>query len=227
MYLFVNFKVWLFKVLCPDHIISNFLNNICQAAVSFFLSLCPSSYRFKMLHNRQYNTYEREPKQNWSILVMYQFNFHDNVHQLFLNLVDKKPIGLIKLQNDRTPRSQDATINCKYLGIHRILCKFEWGWRWSFGATVNLYICEGFSVINDGCALYLRMQTTSRNAFQKNCRVATAQGKQGKQGIWFLLFPDRENTGNFSLAQGKILRHRENIFLWHREKFRPRENIWL
>ena len=46
-----------------------------------------------------------------------------------------------------------------------------------------------------------------------NNRVATAQGKQGKQGIWFLLFPDRENTGNFALTQGKILRHRENIFL--------------
>ena len=46
-----------------------------------------------------------------------------------------------------------------------------------------------------------------------SCRVATAQGKQGKQGIWFLLFPDRENTGNFALTQGKILRHRENIFL--------------
>ena len=55
-------------------------------------------------------------------------------------------------------------------------------------------------------------------------RVATAQGKQG---IWFLLFPDRENTGNFALAQGKILKHRENVFLWHRENFRHRENIWL
>ena len=32
-------------------------------------------------------------------------------------------------------------------------------------------------------------------------RMATAQGKQG---IWFLLFPDRENTGNFVLTQGKI-----------------------
>ena len=38
--------------------------------------------------------------------------------------------------------------------------------------------------------------------------MATAQGKQG---IWFLLFPDRENTGNFVVAQGKFLRHRENI----------------
>ena len=40
-------------------------------------------------------------------------------------------------------------------------------------------------------------------------RVAMAQGKQG---IWFLLFPDRENTGNFVVTQGKFLRHRENIF---------------
>ena len=30
-----------------------------------------------------------------------------------------------------------------------------------------------------------------------------AQGKQGKWGIWFLLFPDRENTGNFAVTQGK------------------------
>ena len=45
---------------------------------------------------------------------------------------------------------------------------------------------------------------------KSHIRVATAQGKQG---IWFLLFPDRENTGNFALTQGKIPRHRENIFL--------------
>ena len=38
--------------------------------------------------------------------------------------------------------------------------------------------------------------------------VATAQGKRG---IWFLFFPDWENTGNFALTQGKNLRHRENI----------------
>ena len=31
-------------------------------------------------------------------------------------------------------------------------------------------------------------------------RVATAQGKQG---IWFLLFPDRENTGKVFETQGK------------------------
>ena len=31
------------------------------------------------------------------------------------------------------------------------------------------------------------------------------------QGIWFLLFPDRENTGNFVLTQEKICQHMENI----------------
>ena len=66
----------------------------------------------------------------------------------------------------------------------------------------------------------MKVNTEMNNRF----RVATAQGKRG---IWFLLFPDRENTGNFALTQGKILRHRENIFLRHREKFRHRENIWL
>ena len=35
-------------------------------------------------------------------------------------------------------------------------------------------------------------------------RVATAQGKQG---IWLLTFPDRENTGEFSKF---IFLHREN-----------------
>ena len=40
-------------------------------------------------------------------------------------------------------------------------------------------------------------------------RVATAQGKQG---IWFLLFPDSENTGNFVVTWGKFLRHREKYF---------------
>ena len=39
--------------------------------------------------------------------------------------------------------------------------------------------------------------------------MATAQGKQE---IWFLLFPDRENTGNFVVTQGKFLEHKENIF---------------
>ena len=34
-----------------------------------------------------------------------------------------------------------------------------------------------------------------------NCRVATTQGKQG---IWFSIFPDRENTGNFAVTR-KIL----------------------
>ena len=34
---------------------------------------------------------------------------------------------------------------------------------------------------------------------------------QVKQGILFLLFPDRENTGNFAVTQGTFWRHRENI----------------
>ena len=28
---------------------------------------------------------------------------------------------------------------------------------------------------------------------------------RGKRGIWFLPFPDRENTGNFVVRQGKYL----------------------
>ena len=51
----------------------------------------------------------------------------------------------------------------------------------------------------------------SFNDFGCNDRVAT---EQEKQGIWFLLFPDRENTGNFAVTQGKFLRHRENIFVF-------------
>ena len=43
-------------------------------------------------------------------------------------------------------------------------------------------------------------------------RVATAQGKQGKQGIWFLLFPDRENTGNLPKNIKNMILHREFTF---------------
>ena len=42
-------------------------------------------------------------------------------------------------------------------------------------------------------------------------RVATAQGKQG---IWLLTLPDRENTGNLVnliFTQGKLWQHRENF----------------
>ena len=42
-------------------------------------------------------------------------------------------------------------------------------------------------------------------------RVATAQGKQG---IWLLTFPYRENTGNLVnliFTQGKLYQHRENF----------------
>ena len=67
------------------------------------------------------------------------------------------------------------------------------------------------------CSIARARSTTGGYVFTGVClfifggegRVATAQGKQG---IWFLLFPDRENTGNFVIAQGKFLRHGE-IFL--------------
>lgn len=41
----------------------------------------------------------------------------------------------------------------------------------------------------------------------------TVATTQGKQGIWMLTFPDRENTGNLHNlipTQGKYLQHREN-----------------
>ena len=41
-----------------------------------------------------------------------------------------------------------------------------------------------------------------RTARSLTVRVATAQGKQG---IWLLLFTDRENTGNFVLTRKKLL----------------------
>ena len=48
----------------------------------------------------------------------------------------------------------------------------------------------------------------------ENIVLNIAQGGHGtgKTGNWFLLFPDRENTGNFVVTQGKFLSHRENIF---------------
>ena len=79
-----------------------------------------------------------------------------------------------------------------------------------------LLVCYVDNVKNVTTMLFI-----SRQTFEIENRVATAQGKQG---IWFLLFPDRENTGNFAVTQGKFLRHRENILFWHREKFRHREN---
>ena len=66
--------------------------------------------------------------------------------------------------------------------------------------------------------------TFAGNTFIHYYHVVRVATTQGKQGISFLLFPDRENTGNFAVTQGKFLRHRENILFWHREKFRHREN---
>ena len=110
---------------------------------------------------------------------------------------------------------------------------------WSFFSRISIYFCTHifmtrFSVschwrgLGQKETLYFIVKFTNPKSvrfcsFDTNetwhdfFRVATVQGKQG---IWFLLFPDRDNTGNFALTQGNILRHRENIFLWHREKFR-------
>ena len=76
----------------------------------------------------------------------------------------------------------------------RVDCSFLWELRTVMG--VGIIMCK--------------------NPPNKN-RVTTAQGKRG---IWFLLFPDRENTGNIAVTQGKFLRHRENIFdcIYHCQK---------
>ena len=39
--------------------------------------------------------------------------------------------------------------------------------------------------------------------------LATAQGSQGKQGIWMLIFADRENTGNLPKNIKNMILHRE------------------
>ena len=54
---------------------------------------------------------------------------------------------------------------------------------------------------------FLISRSDSCSKLQK-IRVAMARGKQG---ICFLLFPDRGNTGNFVITQGKFWRHGENI----------------
>ena len=66
------------------------------------------------------------------------------------------------------------------------------------GACMVGGMCAGKTATKVGGTHPTGMHSCSSN------RVATAQGKQGKQGIWFLLFPDRENTGNLVLTQGKI-----------------------
>ena len=48
-----------------------------------------------------------------------------------------------------------------------------------------------------------------KNFREINIRVATAQGKQG---IWFLLFPDRKNTGNLPKNIKNMILHREFTF---------------
>ena len=65
----------------------------------------------------------------------------------------------------------------------------------SIHANLGPYLNKG------GCTARNKQKVTSVTSGPDHIRVATAQGKQG---IWFLLFPDRENTGNFVLTQGKI-----------------------
>ena len=47
--------------------------------------------------------------------------------------------------------------------------------------------------VDDGVSCKWEMGILNRAVRTKIARVATAQGKQG---IWLLTFPDRENTGN-------------------------------
>ena len=74
--------------------------------------------------------------------------------------------------------------------------------------TVLVYFCLIHKFFLSSGIRFL-CQIFVRQTLQNN-RVATAQGKQG---IWFSLFPDRENTGNSAVTQGKFWRHRENILV--------------
>ena len=47
-----------------------------------------------------------------------------------------------------------------------------------------------------------------RNLIFTNSMMAM---EQGKQGIWFLPFPDTENTGNFAVTLEQIWRDKENM----------------
>ena len=65
-----------------------------------------------------------------------------------------------------------------------------------------LYVQEKTYLLSDRkrvilLSLIVNIVTAATTIF----RVATVQGKQG---IWFLLFPDRQSTGNLVLTQGKI-----------------------
>ena len=89
----------------------------------------------------------------------------------------------------------------------------EFGFLQFVCVFLPLFLLKGLSFMVSMSFWSLWLLSSGWFLFVTGCwctRVATAQGKQG---IWFLLFPDRENTGNFALTQGKILRHRENIFL--------------
>ena len=60
-----------------------------------------------------------------------------------------------------------------------------WNFRWHKHSTSKMY---NFFAVYSKFVKILEVLIV---------RVATAQGKQG---IWFLLFPNRENTGNFAVT---------------------------
>ena len=68
-------------------------------------------------------------------------------------------------------------------------------------ANIGQWKLSGFRVL---CISFVKSLPWRAHGYNWKFRVATAQGKQGKQGIWFLFFPDRENTGNLVLTQRKI-----------------------
>ena len=74
--------------------------------------------------------------------------------------------------------------------------------RWNY--LYFLYCCGYFVPYVKMCKKY------SQPLFEdEDDRVATAQGKQGKQGIWMFIFPDRENTGNLPKNIKNMILHRE------------------
>ena len=117
--------------------------------------------------------------------------FHIN---LSLGSGTDQKVGIALHINPRWDDGKPVVVRNSYL-------KNRWGSEERWGEFFPLTAGQNFE-----CIILVQSDCYKVNA--KLDRVATAQGKQG---IWFLLFPDRENTGNFVITQGKFLRHRENI----------------
>ena len=126
-----------------------------------------------------------------------------------------------------------TVIHCDAILTHQSKC-------WGFAKSVIKRNCFDFSrfyfigirkdawllffmasFLTRSCALCLRFITARKRSLGKGnmfTGVCLSTGglvwrvcSGGGCLVWFLLFPDRENTGNFAVTQGKILRHRENI----------------